>query len=295
MTMTYGEQLIQLFISGIVAGSMNALVAVSLGLIFSTTRTFHLAHSFTYAIGAYIAIFAISLLGVPFPVGIVIGLLAATGLGMGMEKFIYRPLRKRKAGTMVLFLVALGLQIFGTNMITIIFGPQNETLEGKGFPLETLAIGNITITTVQLFKVIVSAVVIAAVILFLKKSQYGRAITAVRCNVQMAQSVGISVSGIYMLVFALGSAIAGLAAILYSMDSVQMPNLSTGIIMTAMVTIFFGGVDSLPGAVLAGMIIGFVPAFSSLFITMEFAPVIVFGILYVILIIKPNGLMGKMT
>lgn len=291
--MTFGEELVQLFISGLVSGSMNALVAVSLGIIFSTTRVFHLAHSFTYAIAAYIAIFSITLMGIPLWVGIILGLIACTFLGMSMEKFIYRPLRKRGAGMMILFIAALGLQIFGTNIITIIFGPQNETLEGKGFPSQTLAHGNVTITTVQLFAIIVAWIVIFALIMFLKRSMYGRAITAVRSNPQMAMSVGISVNKMYLLVFAIGSCLAGLAAILYSLNAVAVPNMGVGVILTGFVTMFFGGVDSIPGAALGGIIIGMATSFSSLFVTADFAPVIVFGLLYIVLILRPNGLLGK--
>jgi branched-chain amino acid transport system permease protein len=129
--------------------------------------------------------------------------------------------------------------------------------------------------------------------MFLKKSMYGRAITAVRSNAQMAMSVGISVNKIYLLVFGIGSCLAGLAAILYSLNAVAVPNMGISVILTGFVTVFFGGTNSIPGAALGGMIIGLVTSYSSLFVTADFAPVIVFGLLYVVLILKPNGLLGK--
>ena len=289
--MSLFEQIVQLIISGLIIGSTYALVAASLGIVFSTTRIFHLAHSVVYTIAPYVAVNIIALLSLPLWAGILVGLVASVIMGVGIEKIVYAPLRKRKATTLVLFLASLGFQILGTNLIRIVFGPRNQIL--SGISNTTIAIGNVTFTAIETITVVVSWIVIGLLLLFLKRSMYGRAITAVRSNSQMAMSVGISVKRVYTIVFVIGSLLAGLAALLFTLDGVAYSTMGIAIVLTAFVAVFLGGVDSVGGAAISGLILGLISSLCSLFMPSDFAPVVVFGLMYIILVFRPRGLFGK--
>jgi branched-chain amino acid transport system permease protein len=192
----------QLLVSGVIVGSTYALVAVSFGIIYSTTRIFHLAHSVVYAVAAYAAVLTHSTLGVSLWLSLPAGLLAAVLLGTATELLLYRPLRRRSGTVLAFFLVSLGVTIAGPNLLQIGFGPENRRL--PGFPVRTISLGNVTFTTLDLTAVIVSWLLIAVLLAFLHRTTYGRAITATRTNRQMAMAVGIPVDRIVLIVFALG-------------------------------------------------------------------------------------------
>ena len=139
----------QLFVSGLVLGSGYALLAVSFGIIYSTTQTFHLAHSVVYAVTAYAAIVAADSLGLPLALAAIAGLAAAVTLGIAMEVVTYRPMRRRNATVLAIFLTSLGLAIVGPNLLQILFGPENRNL--GGFPNDTITVSeNIAFTRLDL-------------------------------------------------------------------------------------------------------------------------------------------------
>jgi branched-chain amino acid transport system permease protein len=282
----------QLLVSGLVLGSVYALLAVSFGIIYATTETFHLAHSVVYTVAAYAAVVTVDSLGLPLAPAVLVGLAAAVALGIAIETVGYRPMRRRNATILAIFLASLGLAIVGPNLIQILFGPENRNL--PGFPNDTITLSeNITFTVLDLTSVVVCWTCVVALSLALRRTRYGRAITAVRTNQEMAMAVGIPVERIFALVFAVGSLLVGIAALLFTMDRVAFPTMGLSPVLTGFIAVFLGGIGSTIGAAVGGLTLGLITSLSGLWLSGDYSPAVVFGLLFLLLLIRPQGLFGR--
>ena len=281
----------QLLVSGIVLGSTYALLAVSFGIIYSTTGIFHFAHAIVYTVAAYASALCVSTFGVPLWLALPIGLAAALVLGVAIELGAYRPMRRRAGVGLAVFLVSLGLTTAGSNLVQIAFGPENVPL--PGFPLWTIAWGQVTFTNLDIVSVVVAWACIGALVLFLNSTKYGRAIVAARSNAQLALVVGIRMDRIFLLAFAVGSVLVGISSLLFTLNGVASPNMGIAPILIGFIGVFLGGIGSVPGAALGGLVIGLASDLSGLWLSGDFAPVVVFGLLFVLLIFRPQGLLGR--
>lgn len=283
----------QLLVSGFVVGSTYALLGVSFGIIYSTTRVFHFAHSVVYTVTAYMAVVAVDDLGLPLLPAAGLGVVAAIVLGLVIEGCLYRPMRNAGATLLGIFLVSLGLTIAGPNLLQIIFGPANKPL--PGFSVHTHAHGSVTYTNLDIVTVVLAWALIAAVILFQERTKVGRAITAVRTNREMAAAVGISPNRIYLLVFGIGSFLVAIASILFTMNGVASPDMGLTPVLTGFIAVFLGGIGSTFGAALGGLLLGLASNLSGLWLSSDFSPAVVFGVLFVLLIVRPQGLRGRIA
>jgi branched-chain amino acid transport system permease protein len=283
----------QLLVSGVVIGSSYALVAVSFGIIYSTTRVFHFAHSVVYAGTAYAAVVATDNLGLPLLPAAIVGLLVAVVLGLLIETVFYRPMRKAGATLLGIFLVSLGITIAAPNLLQIIFGPVNKPL--PGFNVHTHSLGSVTYTNLDMLTVALAWALISILIVFQQRTKFGRAITAVRTNREMAAAVGISPGSIYLLVFGVGSLLVGIASLLFTVNGVASPQMGLEPVLTGFIAVFLGGIGSTGGAALGGLVLGLASNLSGLWLSSDFSPAVVFSILFVFLIVRPQGLLGKVA
>ncbi len=281
----------QLLVSGIVIGSSYALLSVSFGIIYATTRIFHFAHAVVYTIAAYGAVVALDKLGWPWWLCLVVGLVAAVILGVIIEIVAYRPMRNRGASTLAIFLTSLGLTIAGANLIQIIFGSENRPL--SGFPMKTYQVGSVTFTSLHVTIVLVSWLLIGGLMLFLRTTKYGRATRAAQSNSQMAMSVGIRMERVSLVVFALGSLLVGVSALLFTLGGVASPNMGLSPILIGFIGVFLGGIGSVSGAALGGFVLGLATSLSGLWLSGDYSPVVVFGLMFILIIVRPQGLLGK--
>jgi branched-chain amino acid transport system permease protein len=207
------------------------------------------------------------------------------------ELVMYRPMRRRSATKLAMFLASLGLSIVVSSAMQIIFGPQNLSLQRV--PNATYFVGNITITALYIAEIVVGWTAIAALLVFLRKTQYGRAVNAVRTNPQVAMAVGISVDRIYLLVMMIGSLLVGVAALLFLMGNVAFPTMGLAPILIGFIAVFLGGTDNVLGAALGGLVLGLATSLSGIWLAGDFASVVVFGILFIVLVFRPQGLLGR--
>lgn len=282
---------LQLLVSGIVLGSRYALVAVSFGVIYSTTQVFHLAHAATYAVAAYATIWAATAIGLPLPLALLTGVLVAVLFGAATELGMYRVMRRRAATKLAMFLASLGLSIVASSLLQILFGPQNLSL--ARVPNRTFFLGGVTFTSLNLAEVVLGWGGVALLLLFLRRTQNGRAVNAVRINPQVAMAVGVSVDRIYLLVIVIGSAMVALSSLLFLMGNVAFPTMGLAPILIGFIAVFLGGTDSIPGAAVGGMALGLATSLSGIWLAGDFASVVVFGLLFVVLVFRPQGLLGK--
>lgn len=283
--------LAQLTVSGVVVGSTYALLGVSFGVIYATTKIFHLAHAVAYAGAAYAAVWASESLGMDFALSLVFGLVAGILLGVLVEMVFYRPMRKRNATLLTIFLVSLGISVAFPNLLQIVFGPDNRTLPRPDNP--TYELGAVTISRHDVVSVLVAWVLISAVSTFIVKTRFGRSVTAMRTNPVMAQAVGIDSKRVYTLVFVIGSALVAVAALLFTAKGVATPTMGLAPTLTGFIAAFLGGIGSQWGAALGGLSLGLLSSWSALFLQVDYGPVVVFGAMFLILLVRPQGLLGK--
>lgn len=285
------ELVSQLTVGGVVLGSTYALLGLSFGLIYSTTGIFHFAHAVVYTIAAYAAIVFLNDLGLPWPAALALGIVVAVALGMAIEGLAYRPMRSSGGTPMAIFLVSLGLTTLAPNLLQIIFGTENQTF--GAYTPEIYSLGSTIVTSLDIATVIISWILIACVLVFLKRTRQGLATTAVRVNRQMAAAVGVSPDRVHLLVFGLGSALVAVPALLFLLNGVASPTMGLSPVLTALIAVFVGGVGSMAGAALGGFVLGMLTSLSALWLSSNYQLVVVFGILFVFVIVRPQGLFGK--
>lgn len=280
----------QLATQGLISGSLYALLGVSWGLIFATTKTFHFAHALTLTVAVYGAVIAVERGGLPLAAGFLVAAVVGAVVGLVTELGVYRPLRRVHATQLNIFLASLGLLIAGESLVLIAFGPEARPL--SGFPLAGIALGPVAFTTIEALWMAGSWVLIAALMLWLWRTRYGRAIRAVASNRELAQCVGVDPDRIFLLVFGVGSVLVGLGGTLLALRETASPTMGVQPVLAAFIAVFLGGIGSISGAVVGGLVLGLAENMGGLMLPGHWQGVIAFVVLFLALIFRPTGLMG---
>ncbi len=295
------DLLAQLTVSGIVLGSFYALLGVSFGLIYQTSKIFHLANAIPFAAAGYAAVWSASTLHFPLWASLLFGLLMAVVFGLLILILGYFPVMARNGTLLALFLVSLGISVAFPSLLQIVFGTENIPLQtygadgelGASFDNKVFTWGFVTITSIDIAKIVVAWIVVLAVVLFVNRTRFGRSITALRTNPTMAAAVGINSRVVYIVVFAIGSLITGISGLFVTAEFVASPTMAIQWTLIGFIAVFFGGIGSLTGTAVGGLILGLLSSWSSLFLGVQWTPVVVFGALFIILLVRPQGLFGK--
>jgi len=280
----------QLAANGLIAGSLYALLGVSWGLIFATTKIFHFAHALTLAVATYGAVLVVERAGLGLPLGFVVAALAGCLFGLAIEVGVYRPLRRANATQLNIFLASLGFLIAGESVLLILFGPEARTL--PGFAVEGIAIGPVAFTTIEALWIVASWVLVLALVAWLRFTRWGRAIRAVASNPELAQCVGVDRARVFVLVFAVGSTLAGIGGALIALRDTASPFMGVQPVLAAFIAVFLGGIGSIPGAIAGGLVLGFAENMGGLLLPGHWQGVIAFVVLFVVLVVRPSGLFG---
>ena len=283
------DLLLQTIINGIVLGSVYAMVALGLTLIFGILEIPNFAHGALYMIGAYVAFFCISSMGVSYWFALVISIGALFLLGMIIERFIYRPFYNQPHISS--FIVAVGLIFILENGALVLWGADFRRIAPPSSAI--FNIFGITVTSQRLLVIGFAALLIIAIHLFIKKTRLGAAIEATSQNRDGAQLMGINTGLVGQSTFGLGTALAGVAAVLVAPILLISPVMGESVIAMAFVIIILGGMGSFTGAVIGGYIIGLMETMVSTFVTSYYTEALIFGVLVAVLAVKPTGLFGK--
>ena len=283
----------QLATNGLISGSLYALLGVSWGLIFATTKVFHFAHALTLTVAVYAAVLVVGPWGWGLPAGFLLAAVVGCLFGVATERVVYRPLRRVNATSLNIFLASLGLLIAGESAVLIVFGPQARDL--PGFPISGIALGPVAFTTVEGLWLAGSWALLLLLIAWLWWTRYGRAIRAVASNRELAQCVGIDPEHVSLLVFGIGSALVGLGGMLLALRDTVSPTIGVQPVLTAFIAVFLGGIGSIPGAVLGGLVLGLAENMGGLLLPGHWQGVIAFVVLFSVLVFRPSGLLGVRT
>jgi branched-chain amino acid transport system permease protein len=278
----------QTIINGIMLGSVYALVALGLTLIYGILEIPNFAHGALYMIGAFIAFFCMTSLGVSYWIALVVSLTALFVAGMAIEQFIYRPFYKQPHVSS--FIVAVGLILIMENGALVLWGADFRRIPPpKGGILNVFGI---TVTYQRLMVIFLAALLIFAIHLFIKKTRMGAAIEATSQNREGAQLMGINTSFVGQVAFGLGTALAAVAAVLVAPILLISATMGESVIAMAFVIIILGGMGSFIGAVVGGYIIGLLETLVCTYVTSCYVEALIFGVLVLVLAVKPTGLFG---
>ncbi len=284
--------LLQLAVNGIIAGSAYALLALGFGIIYGTTRTFHFAHGAVYTLAGYVFYHSLVVLGLPFFVGVAAALAIAAGLGPSMEQFIYRPLRTVGASEMEVLLSSLGLYVLIENLIIILWRSDPRSVPVAEALQRGIQIGPVWVTGLQFLVLATSLVLWGALLLFLRRTKLGKAIRALAADPEMTEIVGIDERRVRLFVYALGSALAGVAVVLSAIDTGIAPSAGMNALLIATISVIVGGTNSISGGVAGGFLIGVAENVGIWQIASEWKQAIAFGLLVVFILLRPTGLIG---
>lgn len=279
-------------INGLSLGSIYAIIAIGYTMVYGIAKMLNFAHGDVIMIGAFMAYTIISTRGLPTPLGIIGAIVICTVLGICIEKIAYKPLRKAGSPLAVL-ITAIGVSYFLQNSALLIFGSDPKMFTSV-VPFQSVKIGPFLIPGTTIVSIVVSIVLVTALQTFINKTKPGQAMLACSQDRDAASLMGISVNGTITLTFAIGSAMAAIAGVLLCS---AYPTLSptTGAMpgIKAFVAAVFGGIGSIPGAMIGGLVLGVIEILSRAYISSQLSDAIVFSVLIIVLLVKPTGLFGK--
>ena len=282
----------QFLINSLIIGSVYTLISVGFSLIYSTTKFFHFAHGVVFTLSAYFVYLYVKIIDLPLTIGIPLSVISATLVGILIERVIYRPLRRMGTTPLILLLSSLGIYIVLQNIISMTFGDDTKTLR-SGIVQEGIEIFGAQITPIQITILLASMVLLVGCWALIKYTKMGRAMRAVASDSNIALVLGIDSDKVILFAFALGSALAAVAAILISYDTDMTPIMGMNALMMGVVAVIIGGVGSIPGAALGGFLLAFAQNFGVWKIASQWQDAIAFIVLLVFLLLRPNGFFGK--
>ena len=280
-------------INGISLGSVYALIALGYTMVYGIAKMLNFAHGDVIMIGCYIVFTMMSGMGMNPLVSIVAAVAGCTLLGVVIEKIAYKPLRN--ASKLAVLITAIGVSYFLQNAALLIFGADTKSFTSVvNMESVSLAGGELQITGVTLVTVVACVIIMVGLMAFTKKTKAGQAMIAVSEDKEAAQLMGINVNQTISLTFAIGSALAAIAGVLLCS---AYPTLSpyTGSMpgIKAFTAAVFGGIGSIPGAFVGGILLGIIEILGRAYISSQLSDAIVFAVLIVVLLVKPTGIMGK--
>ena len=294
----------QELVNGITTGALYSLVALGFSMVYGVLKLLNFAHGDLYMVGAYIGFFIIQFFGgaadvrIPVPLLLAIMFVVAAGLvgglGVAIERFAYRPLRD--APRIAPLITAIGVSFFLESAALLLFGSQYREYNTAEFiSLSSgIRIGSVTIDSVQILVLVLGLVLMTGLQLLVNRTRLGRQVRAVAADREAAEMLGINVNFVITATFFLGSALAGIAGVMGGLLFNTVTS-TIGFIagLKAFTAAVVGGIGSIPGAMLGGLVIGIAESFVTGYISSTYSNLIVFGLLIVVMLVRPSGLLGR--
>ena len=284
-------QFIGALISGLNLGSIYALIALGYTMVYGIAKMLNFAHGDIIMVGAYSVIVSAVTLKLPPVVAILIAVVVCAALGVTIEFLAYRPLRQ--SPPLAVLITAIGVSYLLQNLALLIFGPEQKSTPAL-FDLPSLTLGGVTVDGITLLTLGVTAAIMVGLTLFINLTRMGKAMRAVSEDRDAAELMGISVNKTITITFAIGSALAAVASVFFCATYTYIkPTTGSMPGIKALTAAVFGGIGSIPGAMLGGILLGLIEQLSKVYISTLWSDAVVFGVLVLVLVFKPAGLLGK--
>ena len=286
--------LIQLF-NGLQLGSIYALIALGYTMVYGVAKLINFAHGDIIMVGAYTIFFVVqtSLFksGMPFYLSIIPAIIACTLLGILIERIAYKPLRN--SSSISILITAIGVSLFLENLFVKFFTANAKPVPSL-FKQASLNIFGIRLSFQTIFTIVLTIILTIILQIFISKTKYGKMMLALSEDYKASSLVGINVDNTMTMTFAIGSALAGVASLLYVSSYPQItPFMGSMLGIKAFTAAVVGGIGSIPGAVIGGFILGMIEVMTRAYLSSSYADAIVFLVLIVVLIVKPTGILGS--
>ena len=279
-------------INGLSLGSIYAIIALGYTMVYGIAKMLNFAHGDVIMVGAYVAFCGLQYWGLPPVVAILVSMVACTVLGVLIEGLAYRPLRQ--AASLAVLITAIGMSYLLQNLALMIWGPNPKSFPRTFINGSILRLGQLNISSATIITILANLVIMVTLTLFTAKTKLGKAMRCVSEDRGAAELMGINVNRTISLTFAIGSALAAIAGVLLcSSYPILQPTTGSMPGIKAFTAAVFGGIGSIPGALLGGVLLGVIEIFGKAYISTELGDALVFAVLIVVLLVRPSGLLGK--
>lgn len=281
----------QLFINGLIAGSVYALAACGFALVYYVVKFQYFSQGAILTIGAYIFFLFLNLMGLNYILAAILSIIISILAALITNWLVYRPLRKRKAGGVPLLVASIVILIFSSSLMQALFGSSTKTLllsnQNKVFTF-----GFLTITLFQIAIITMAFILFFLLFYILMRTRLGKAMRALADNKDVAQIVGINPEKIYNYTFIISAVLGGISGILIGLEQNLYPRMGVLIIIKGFISSVIGGLGSVPGAIVGGLFIGLVENIGIWFLPSSYKDVISFSIMLLFLLFRPQGILG---
>ncbi len=280
-------------INGLSLGSVYAIIALGYTMVYGIAKMLNFAHGDIIMVGGYVCFCAVNYLGLPTGIGVVLSIVACTVLGIVIERLAYKPLRN--APSLDVLITAIGVSYFLQNAALLIWGSDTKSFPSVvNLPSVSLFGGQLVVSAITIVTVVTGIVVMVCLTMFTSKSRMGKAMRACSEDRGAATLMGINVNSTISLTFAIGSGLAAVAGVLMcSAYPTLIPTTGSLPGIKAFTAAVIGGIGSIPGAFVGGLVLGVIEIFAKAYVGTQLADAIVFAVLIVVLLVKPSGLLGK--
>ncbi|MDY7579474.1 branched-chain amino acid ABC transporter permease [Herbaspirillum sp. RTI4] len=284
----------QQLINALSLGSVYALFALGFTLVFGVLGVINLSHGAIFMLGSYAALLLVDKLALPLWLAM-LGAMLITGLiGLAVDYLVLKPLRARNAPHLAPMIATIGVAIMLTNITQSLFGAENRRFPQGIIPEDSMTLGNLHVTAVQVGIVVIAFVLMLVLLLTMRRTQLGRALRAIAESPKAAYLLGINVEGLFYLTSFAAAALGGAAGVLVGLSfNAISPFMGQPMLHKGIAVIILGGMGDIRGAMIGGLFLGFAEVMTVAYISSDFRDAVAFGLLFLILLVRPSGMFGK--